>query len=284
MVVCPLRLKKWAYVFFILVVIAAVAAASAVYVFFFLPHGLSSAETAGKLNSLYSRASVIMSNMSDYINDYINKSIDNSTFVTRIANLETEMTALRTDLTELRKVAFPTYIRSIDLLDQGLQWYTDALGYAQNFDFLNNSLFLKFGTEDVSQSTYVLQPLHGLSSAETAGKLNSLYSRTHAVFGNMSDYIVSYAVGGIGNSTFKTLMATLETNMTALRTELTELRKVAFPTYTRSIDLLDQGLQWYIDALGSAQKLEFDQTLQFSQWGTEDIVQSAYVLQNMTSP
>jgi hypothetical protein len=144
-------------VFFILVAVAIVATASAVYVFLSLPHGLSSAETAGKLNNLYSRTRVILGNMSDYIKDYVNQGISNSTFKTLIANLETNVTALRTDLTELRKVAFPTYMRSIDLLDQGLQWYTYALGCAQNFEFDKTSLYLEYGTEDLIQSTYVLQ-------------------------------------------------------------------------------------------------------------------------------
>jgi hypothetical protein len=152
-----LRLKKWAYVFFIVVAIAIVATASAVYVFFFLPQGLSSADTAGRLNSLYSQTHAILGNMSDYIKDYSNHSINNSTFTTQIADLETKMTALRTDLTELKKVAFPTYVRSIDLLDQGLQWYADALGCAKNFEFDKTSLFLEFGTEDIIQSTYVLE-------------------------------------------------------------------------------------------------------------------------------
>jgi hypothetical protein len=156
MVVWPLRLNKWTFVFFILVAIAIVATASAVYVFFFLPKGLSSAETAVNLSSLYSRTSVIMDNMSDDIKAYSNQSIDNSTFISRITSLETKMTALRTDLTELRKVAFPNYTRSIDLLDQGLQWYADAMGSAQNFDFKKTLQFNEWGTDDVFQSTNAL--------------------------------------------------------------------------------------------------------------------------------
>jgi hypothetical protein len=139
------------------VAIAIVAAASAVYVFFFFPHGLSSAETAENLSSLYSRTQVILSNMSDDIKEYSNQSIGNSTFTTRMTNLQTKMTALTTDLTELRNVAFPTYTRSIDLLDQGLQWYTDAMGSAQHFDFTNALRFMGWGEEDVSQSAYILQ-------------------------------------------------------------------------------------------------------------------------------
>ncbi len=73
-------------------------------------------------------------------------------------------------------------------------------------------------------------------------------------------------------------MANLKTGMTALRTELTEMRNVAFPTYTRSIDLLDLGIQWYIDALDYAQNLEFNRISQFLQWGTDDIIQSTYAL------
>jgi hypothetical protein len=143
-------------VFFALVAIAIVATASAVYVFFFLPQGLSRADTAGRLSKLYSRTDVILGNMSDYIRDYAN-GMSNSTFKTLMANLEINITALRTDLAVLRKVAFPTYIRSIDLLDQGLQWYTSALGSAQNFDFKSTSQFIGFGTDDVVQSEYVLQ-------------------------------------------------------------------------------------------------------------------------------
>jgi hypothetical protein len=151
-----LRLNKWSYVFFTLVGIAIVSAASAVYVFFFFSVGLSSADTARSLGTICNQTVVIVGNMNDYINDYSKQGISNSTFKALMVNLEPNMTALRTGLAELRNVAFPTYIRSIDLLDQGLQWLTDASGAAQNFDFNSASLFIEFGQQDIVQSEYVL--------------------------------------------------------------------------------------------------------------------------------
>jgi hypothetical protein len=150
-----LWLKKKAFLFFLFLMVAIVVTAFAVYVIFFLPSGLSSTETATRLNSIYSRTQVILSNMSDNIQDY-SQGIDNSTYLTRMINLKNDMTALRTELTEIRKVAFPTYTRSIDLLDLGLQWYIDGLDYAQRFNFNSASQCLQWGTEDIIQSTYVL--------------------------------------------------------------------------------------------------------------------------------
>ena len=151
-----MRLKKRAFLFFLFVAIAIVATVSVVYVLFFMTSGLSSAQTAGRLNSIYSRTQVILGNMSDDITALANHSIDNSTFIIRTANLKTGMTALRTELTEMRNVAFPTYKRSIDLLDLGIQWYIDALDYAQNLEFNRISQFLQWGTDDIIQSTYAL--------------------------------------------------------------------------------------------------------------------------------
>jgi hypothetical protein len=150
-----LRLKNKTFLFFLVLTIAIVVIASVVYVVFFLPSGLSSSETASRLNNIYSQTQIILSNMSDNINDY-NQGIDNLTFSTRMVNLKNDMVALRTELTEIRKVAFPTYTRSIDLLDLGLQWYIDALDYAQRFNFNSASQCLQWGTEDIIQSTYVL--------------------------------------------------------------------------------------------------------------------------------
>jgi hypothetical protein len=94
--------------------------------------------------------------MSADINEYISQIINNVTFTARMANLKTDMVALKTELIGIRNVAFPTYTRSIDLLDLGLQWYIDALDYAQRFDFSSTSRFLQWGTEDVVQSTYAM--------------------------------------------------------------------------------------------------------------------------------
>jgi hypothetical protein len=69
-------------------------------------------------------------------------------------------------------------------------------------------------------------------------------------------------------------MVDLKSDITSLRIELTEMRPVAFPTYTQSIDLLDRGLQSYVDALDSAFNLNFNQTSQYLQQGTEYITRS----------
>ena len=142
--------------FFILVAIAIVATASAVYVFFFLPHGLSSAETAGRLESIYSRTMGILDLMSDDMGSLISRNITVTIFTSRMVDLKNDMTSLGTELTEMKAVAYPTYTQSIDLLDRGLQSYIDALDYAFNLNFNQTSQSLQQGTEYVNRSKNAL--------------------------------------------------------------------------------------------------------------------------------
>lgn len=142
--------------FFALVAIAIIATASAIYVFYFMPVGLSSGETAGRLQSIYSRTVFILNFMSDDMTALANRSIEPETFWTRMADLKNSMTSLRTELTEMKAVAYPTYTQSIDLLDQGLQSYIDALGYAHDLNFNQTSQYLQQGTEYITRSKNAL--------------------------------------------------------------------------------------------------------------------------------
>jgi hypothetical protein len=117
-----------------------------------------------------------------------------------------------------------------------------------------------------------------MSNAETSGRIYSFYSRTAGILDQMSGDVTAYFNHSIDDSTFMFRIITLKNNMTALRTELTEMRAVAFPTYARSIDLLDSGLQSYINALNSAVELNFEQTSQNVQQGTQYIKQSKNTL------
>jgi len=151
-----MRLKKWGYVFFVLVAIAIIATGSAVYVYFFLPKTLSSAETAGKLSSLYSRASGILELMSEDMKNLANGTISVTTFTTRMDTKKNDMTVLRTELLELKNVAYPTYAMSINLLDMGLQAYIAALGHAYDLNFNLTTQSIEQGTSYIAQSKNAL--------------------------------------------------------------------------------------------------------------------------------
>jgi hypothetical protein len=149
-------LKKKAFFFFLFIAITIIATASAIYIFFYMPVGLSSAETANRLQSIYSRTVFILNFMSDDMIALANRSITPETFWTRMTDLKTSMTALRTELTEVRKIAFPAYVQSIDLLDRGLQSYVDALSYAHDLNFNQTRTYLLQGTDYVTRSQNAL--------------------------------------------------------------------------------------------------------------------------------
>jgi len=142
--------------FFALVTIAVVAGSSAVYVYFFLPQTLTSAETARRLNSIYSRAVGILDFMSDDMKELVDRNITATMFSTRMDDLKGDMLAVKADLTELKKVPFPTYVESINLLDRGLQAYGDAIDYAHDLNFNQTSVYLEQGTEYVNRSKVAL--------------------------------------------------------------------------------------------------------------------------------
>jgi len=142
--------------FFSLVTIAIVAGSSAVYVYFFLPKTLSSAETAGRLASLYSRAKGILSLMSDDMKYLANRTISATTFIQWMESEKGDMTVLRVELLELKNVAFPTYALSVNLLDMGLQAYIEALGHAYDLNFNLTAQSIQQGTIYVNQSKNAL--------------------------------------------------------------------------------------------------------------------------------
>ncbi len=142
--------------FFSLLVIAIVAGSSAIFVYFFLPQPLTSAETARRLNSLYSRTANILNYMSDDMEEWANHVITNTTFSNRMSDLKSDMLNVRADLTELRKVAFPTYIESIDLLDSGLVACGYALDYAHDFNFNQTLTYSEQAIEYLLRSARVM--------------------------------------------------------------------------------------------------------------------------------
>jgi hypothetical protein len=142
--------------FFAFVTIAIIAGSSAIYVYFFLPQPLTSAETARRLNSLYSRTANILNYMSDDMQAWANHTITNATFSNRMSDLKSDMLNVRADLTELRKVAFPTYIESIDLLDSGLVACGYALDYAHDFNFNQTLTYSEQAIEYLLRSARVM--------------------------------------------------------------------------------------------------------------------------------
>ncbi len=156
LVVCSLRLKKKAILFFFFVAIAIVAGSLAVYFYFFAPKPLSSAETAAKLESLYSRASGILELMGVDMMNLVNGTISATTFSNRMEAKRNDILVLRTELSELKNVAYPTYAKSINLLDLGLQSYIEALGYARDLNFNLTTQAIQEGTEYIIQSKNAL--------------------------------------------------------------------------------------------------------------------------------
>lgn len=142
--------------FFAFVAIAIIAGSSAIYIFFILPQPLTSAETAGRLASLYSRASGILDLMSVDMKYLANSTISVTTFSTRMETKKNDMTVLRVELLELKNVAFPTYALSVNLLDMGLQAYIEALDYAYDLNFNLTAQSIQQGTSYISQSKNAL--------------------------------------------------------------------------------------------------------------------------------
>ena len=138
--------------FFVLVAIAIIAVSLAIYVYFFLPKTLSSAETADKLSSLNSRARGILLLMADDMLNWANGTITTTTFTTRMITKKSDMTNLRNELLDLKNVADPSYAMSINLLDMGYQDYITALGYAFNLDFNLTSQYIVRGTNYLTQA------------------------------------------------------------------------------------------------------------------------------------
>jgi len=155
-VVCSLRLKKKAILFFFSVAIAIIAGSLAVYFYFFLPKPLSSAETAEKLAIIYFRASDILKLMSLDVNDLLNGAISNGTFSYRMEFRLSDMEKLRVEVLELKNVAYPTYALSINLLDLGLQSYINALSYARDLDFNQTAQAVQVGTSYIIRSKNAL--------------------------------------------------------------------------------------------------------------------------------
>jgi hypothetical protein len=153
-----LRLKKKALMFFSLVTIAIVAGSSAIYVYFFLPQTLSSAETARRMEGIYSRTIGILDFMSGDMQELVDRNITATVFSTRMDDLKADMLDVRAGLTELKKVALSTYVESINLLDRGLQAYGDAIDYAHDLNFNQTSNYLEQGTEYVNRSKTALPP------------------------------------------------------------------------------------------------------------------------------
>jgi hypothetical protein len=94
--------------------------------------------------------------MSDDMKELVDRNITATTFSTRMDDLKGDMLAVRADLTELKKVALPTYVESINLLDRGLQAYSDAIDYAHDLNFNQTSIYLGQGTEYVNRSKVAL--------------------------------------------------------------------------------------------------------------------------------
>ncbi|MEM2110606.1 MAG: hypothetical protein QXX08_01870 [Candidatus Bathyarchaeia archaeon] len=151
-----MRLKKKAIMFFFFVAIAIIAGSLAVYFYFFSPKTLTSAETAAKLESLYSRASGILELMSIDMMNLINGTITATTFSNRMEAKRNDMLVLRTELSELKNVAYPTYALSINLLDLGLQSYIKALEYAHDLNFNLAAQAIQEGTNYIIQSKNAL--------------------------------------------------------------------------------------------------------------------------------
>ncbi len=151
-----MRLKKRAIMFLTLVAIAIIAGSTAIYVFFFLPQQLTSAETARRMEGIYSRATIIMGQMRSDIQEWGARNITNTVFSTRMDDLKADIVTVRADLTELKKVAFPTYVESIDFLNLGLLAYISALDYAHDLNFNQTLTYLDQGTEYVNRSMAAL--------------------------------------------------------------------------------------------------------------------------------
>ncbi|MBS7615144.1 hypothetical protein KEJ18_05375 [Candidatus Bathyarchaeota archaeon] len=151
-----MRLKKKAIMFFFFVAIAIITGSLAIYFYIFAPKTLTSAETAAKLESLYSRASGILELMSVDMMNLINGTITATTFSNRMDAKRNDMLVLRTELSELKNVAYPTYALSINLLDLGLQSYIEALGYAHDLNFNLTAQAIQEGTEYILQSKNAL--------------------------------------------------------------------------------------------------------------------------------
>ena len=141
--------------FLALVAIAIIAGSTAIYVYFFL-QPLTSAETAHRLNGIYTRTANILSYMSDDMQSWSDHTISNSTFTTRMSDLKTDMTNVRADLTALRRIAYPTYIESIDLLDSGLVACGYALDYAHDYNFNQTLTYSEQAIEYLLRSARVM--------------------------------------------------------------------------------------------------------------------------------
>lgn len=149
-----MRLKKRAIIFFALVAIAIIAGSSAVWIFFLQP--LPSAETAHRLNGLFTRTASILQYMSDDMNSWANGTISNSTFTTRMSDLREDVITVRADLAALKSIAYPTYIESIELLDSGLVACGYALDYAHDFNFNQTLTYSEQAVEYLLRSARVM--------------------------------------------------------------------------------------------------------------------------------
>lgn len=129
-----------------------VFASIAVYYKFFYSPYLTAAETAGRIESIYNRASVILGLVADDMRAYIAGNISQATFTTRITSRRTDMMSLRTEVTELRVTANRAFLPCIDLLDRGLQSYVTALDYASEFNLDSTRQYLEEGTNYINQS------------------------------------------------------------------------------------------------------------------------------------
>jgi hypothetical protein len=148
----PKSLKTRRTLLLIALVVAVVASSGAIYFLFFYSPLLSPAETAGRIESIYNRASVILSLVSDDIEALSTGNITLTAFADRVTTHRTDLMSLRTEIVELQAAANQEFLTSIDLLDRGLRDYVTALDYASEFDLESTAQYLVEGTNYVEQS------------------------------------------------------------------------------------------------------------------------------------
>gem|GEM_PF-3658506 len=120
------------------------------------PQGLSASQTGNRIGDISSRISVLLSESGTLADKVGVGELSLDTFAEEMGRIKKELTALQIEVAELEEDAHPDFLEAIRHFKQGLNYYIEAYGYAENLELDKASEYIKLGTEETNKATEAL--------------------------------------------------------------------------------------------------------------------------------
>jgi hypothetical protein len=118
--------------------------------------GLSASQTGNRIGDISSRISVLLSESGTLADKVGVGELSLDTFAEEMGRIKKELTALQIEVAELEEDAHPDFLEAIRHFKQGLNYYIEAYGYAENLELDKASEYIKLGTEETNKATEAL--------------------------------------------------------------------------------------------------------------------------------